>query len=149
MNVSLQARESDDSTAEERQVLEFGLNGQRYCVEIETIAEIVDEESLTAVPDSDPHVVGVMNLRDETTTIVDPKIVFDLEHDGDERRIVIFDDGTDEQFGWLVDTVHRVSTFRRSDVERQDDSRTVRGLVNRDGGFLIWVDPAVINRGSA
>ncbi|WP_229115657.1 chemotaxis protein CheW [Halapricum desulfuricans] len=147
--MSLQARESDDSTAEERQVLEFGLNGQRYCVEIETIAEIVDEESLTAVPDSDPHVVGVMNLRDETTTIVDPKIVFDLEHDGDERRIVIFDDGTDEQFGWLVDTVHRVSTFRRSDVERQDDSRTVRGLVNRDGGFLIWVDPAVINRGSA
>ncbi|QSG11552.1 Chemotaxis signal transduction protein [Halapricum desulfuricans] len=147
--MSLQARESDDPTVEELQVLEFGLNGQGYCVEIETIAEIVDEEPLTAVPDSDPHVVGVMNLRDETTTIVDPKIVFDLERDDNERRIVIFDDGTDEQFGWLVDTVHRVSTFRRSDVEQQDDSRTVRGLVNRDDGFLIWVDPAVINRGSA
>lgn len=143
--MSLHTRESDTATGEEVQALEFELNGQRYGVRIETVAEIVDEEPLTAVPDSDPHVVGVMNLRDETTTIVDPKVVFGLERNDGQRRIVIFDDGSDDQFGWLVDTVHRVSTFRLSDVEEQADSRTVKGLVNREDGFLIWVDPAVIN----
>ncbi|MFW6017983.1 MAG: chemotaxis protein CheW [Halapricum sp.] len=143
--MSLHTRESDTATSEEVQALEFELNGQRYGVRIETVAEIVDEEPLTAVPDSDPHVVGVMNLRDETTTIVDPKVVFGLERNDGQRRIVIFDDGSDDQFGWLVDTVHRVSTFRLSDVEEQADSRTVKGLVNREDGFLIWVDPAVIN----
>jgi len=145
----LQATDSETQTADEAvQVLEFELDGRRYCVTIAEVTEIVDEEPLTKVPSSGQYVLGVMNLRDATTTIIDPTAVFGLDSTASDRRIVIFDDDTDDQYGWLVDSVHRVSTFHRSDVEEQTDAESIRGLVNRDEDFLIWVDPSVINEAS-
>ncbi len=144
--MSLKASDSETQTADEDiQVLEFELDGQRYCVTIAAVMEIVDEEPLTKVPSSGRHVLGVMNLRDATTTIIDPKVVFGVDSTAGDRRIIIFDDDSDDQYGWLVDSVHRVSTFKRSDVEEQADAESIRGLVNRDEDFLIWVDPSVIN----
>jgi purine-binding chemotaxis protein CheW len=141
--MSLEASEArlDGKTV---QVLEFGLDDQRYCVEIAAIAEIVDGDALTAVPDSQPHVVGMMNLRGETTTIVDPKVVFGLGQADGDSRVIVFD-GDGEQFGWLVDHVYQVSTIRTSDVEDRTDADSIRGLINRESGFLIWADPTVIN----
>ncbi|MFB6202400.1 MAG: chemotaxis protein CheW [Halorhabdus sp.] len=135
----------ETASSEEIQVLEFELNDQRYCVEIEHIAEIVDEKTLTPVPDSKRHVRGVMNLREQTTTIIDPKVIFGLESEDGNHRIVIFDSDTDSQSGWLVDEVDRVSTFERSAVKPQDDVESIRGVVNRDEDFLLWVDPTALN----
>jgi purine-binding chemotaxis protein CheW len=144
--MSLKASDSETQTSDEEvQVLEFELDGQRYCITIEEVMEIVDEEPLTKVPASDRHVLGVMDLRDATTTIIDPTVVFGVDSTTGDRRIIIFDDDLDDQYGWLVNSVHRVSTFQRSDVEEQADAESIRGLVNRDEDFLIWVDPGMIN----
>lgn len=129
--------------ADDVQVLEFGLNGQRYCVGLDKVAEIVDKEDLTTFPDTQEHVAGVMDLRGETTTIIDPKTVFDLEGTDADRRVVIYDG--EQRLGWLVDQVYQVTTIRQSDVEPQADADSIRGVVNRDSGFLIWVDPSEIN----
>jgi purine-binding chemotaxis protein CheW len=144
MTVSLGAQSGEERPeADDVQVLEFGLNGQRYCVGLDKVAEIVDKEELTTFPDTEEHVAGVMDLRGETTTIIDPKVVFDLEETDADRRVIIYDG--DQRLGWLVDQVYQVTTIRQSDVEPQADSDSIRGLVNRDRGFLIWVDPAGIN----
>jgi purine-binding chemotaxis protein CheW len=140
-------QDADTAATGEIQVLEFDLNDQRYCVEIEHVAEIVDEKALTSVPDSQPHVVGVMNLREQTTTIVDPKVVFGLDRPERDHRIIVFDTETDGQTGWLVDALDQVSTFERSAVQPQEDADTIHGLVSRDDGFLLWVDPTVVTDG--
>lgn len=129
--------------AREVQVLEFGLDDQRYCVGIDEIAEIVDREDMTTFPDSAEHIAGVMDLRGETTTIVDPKVVFGLEESTGDSRVIIYDG--EHRLGWLVDQVYQVSTISLADLEEQTDSESIRGLVNRDGDFLIWVDPSAMN----
>lgn len=132
------------------QLLEFGLGSETYCVDIAHVAEIVDVNDLTVVPNSADHVEGVMDLRGNTTTIVDPKVVFGIDGEGERKRIVVFDpertaDG--KSIGWIVDEVEQVVEIDESDVESSpvDDDKAVRGVIKRDGDFVIWVRPTVVD----
>jgi len=133
------------------QVLEFELDGETYCVSIDFVTEIVDVGDLTAVPNSPQHVEGVMDLRGRTTSIIDPKVVFGLDGDGEEQRIIVFDpDVVEDQkaAGWLVDEVNQVVQVDPADVDeapaRDDDA--IHGVIKpADGEFVIWVDPQSVH----
>jgi len=132
------------------QLLEFGLGSETYCVDIAHVAEIVDVNELTVVPNAADHVEGVMDLRGKTTTIVDPKVVFGIDEGGDRKRIVVFDperttDG--KAVGWIVDEVDQVVDVAVGDVEPSpvDDDEAVRGVIKRDDDFVIWVRPTVVD----
>jgi purine-binding chemotaxis protein CheW len=135
------------------QVLEFKLGEERYCVSIDYVTEIVDIGDLTTVPNSPPHVEGVMDLRGRTTSIIDPKVVFGIDGTGEERRIIVYDPEIIEDqgaAGWLVDEVYQVVGIDREDVDTSpaEDDDTIHGVVKRgDGEFVIWVDPAAVHGG--
>ncbi|MFB6122821.1 MAG: chemotaxis protein CheW [Haloferacaceae archaeon] len=134
-------------TVREKQVLEFELGDETYCVDIAHVAEIVDVDELTVVPNSPRHVEGVMDLRGKTTSIVDPKSVFGIRDDRESKRIVVFDPDQaedSEAVGWLVDEVDQVVAITPDDVEPApgDGSDAVQGVIKRDGEFVIWVRPA-------
>lgn len=132
------------------QVLEFDLGEETYCVSIDYVTEIVDVGDLTSVPNAPPHVEGVMDLRGRTTSIINPKTVFDIGDDGGQRRIIVFDpEIADEEgaVGWLVDEVHQVSQVDPDNVDRSPTNgsgKAINGIVKRDGGFVIWVNPEAI-----
>lgn len=132
------------------QLLEFELGSETYCVDIAHVAEIVDVNDLTVIPNSASHVEGVMDLRGNTTTIVDPKVVFGIDDDGARKRIIVFDpertaDG--KSVGWIVDEVDQVVEVARNDIESApgDQDEAVRGVIKRDGDFVIWVRPTVVD----
>lgn len=135
----------DDSAATANEVLEFELGAETFCVGIDHVTEIVDRGDVTAVPNSPDHVEGVMDLRGSTTAIVDPKTLLNLDDHGEGRRIVVFDPETfsDEQsVGWVVDAVNEVSRVVESDVDDSPvDDEYVRGIVKRDGEFVVWLNP--------
>jgi len=133
------------------QVLEFELGSETYCVSIDHVTEIVDVGEVTSVPNSPRHVRGVMDLRGRTTSIVDPKVVFGIDDAGAERRIIVFDPeiiADQEAAGWLVDEVHQVRQIDDDDVDGSpagSDSTSIKGVVKREGGFVIWVDPVAVH----
>ncbi|WP_436929768.1 chemotaxis protein CheW [Halosimplex halobium] len=138
--------------ATDGQVLEFSLGAETYCVSIDYVTEIVDAGEVTTVPNSPPHVRGVMDLRGRTTSIVDPKVVFGIDGDGAERRIIVFDPAIVDDggaAGWLVDEVYQVVRVDGSDVDDSPsrDTDAIRGVVKRDDGFVIWVDPKAVHSG--
>lgn len=138
---------SADNVAEHRiQVLEFALGSERYCVDISYIDEIVDVKDIVVVPNTPPQVEGVMDLRGETTKIINPKVVLDIEDDGEGKRIVVFEsDDSDGTIGWLVDEVFEVTRITSDSVDRTVARDTVRGVVQRDHGFVVWANPRAIN----
>ena len=134
------------------QVLEFDLDEETYCVSIDYVTEIVDVGDLTKVPNSPPHVEGVMDLRGRTTSIINPKAVFDITGgDGEARRIIVFDpDIVEDQgaAGWLVDEVHQVVQVDASDVDESpaEEDEAIHGVIKQEeGDFVIWVDPASVH----
>jgi purine-binding chemotaxis protein CheW len=133
------------------QVLEFELGEETYCVSIDYVTEIVDVGDVTTVPNSPPHVEGVMDLRGRTTAIIDPKVVFDVGAGGDRERIVVYDpDVVEDQgaAGWLVDEVDQVVRIDEADVDESpgNGDAAINGVVKREeGDFVIWVDPRAVH----
>ena len=129
------------------QVLEFRLEDRNYCIDIAHVDEIVDKEELTPLPNSEPRVEGVMDLRGTTTTIIDPKQVLDLEATETGERVVVLESKGDEDgnVGWLIDAVNQVASIDTETVDQSVESGSVRGIVRQDDGFVVWVKPEEIN----
>lgn len=131
------------------QVVEFTLGSETYCVSIDRIAELVDMQELTTIPNSPDHVRGVMDLRGKTTSVVDPKVVLDIDADGPEERVIVFDDGGGGQgdVGWIVDEVTEVITFTQEQIDTAtgEQSDHIIGIIKADEGFRVWLDPDAIN----
>ena len=136
-----------DSLSMERdvQVLEFRLGEERFCVDIADINEIVEKGQLTGIPNTADHVLGVMDLRGETTTIVDPKQVLDVADVDTGERVIIFESDDARPIGWLVDSVHEVSTLGEEDVESVGEDAVVKGVISQGDRFVVWVEPDAVH----
>lgn len=127
------------------QVLEFALGSERYCLDIGHIDEIVDAAELTRIPNAPAHVEGVMDLRGRTTSIIDPRTLLGVESGGGRDRIIVFDDdvGDGGIVGWMVDEVYQVTDVEPESVDTTtvDDDAAIHGVVKREDGFVVWLDP--------
>jgi purine-binding chemotaxis protein CheW len=139
----------DESTQTEElvRVLEFALGDEYYCLDIDYVEEIVKRETVTRVPNTDDYVEGVVDLRGQITTILNPKAMMDIDSDGTENLIVVFDaDVFEEQgaMGWIVDEVRQVVPVAESEVNTAPvDGEYINGVVDRDDEdeFVIWIEP--------
>ena len=134
------------------QVLEFTLGEEQYCLDIEYVTEVVSrsKRDVTPIPDSPPHVEGAIDLRGETTRVIDPSAR--LSPDGHEDngiiqdRMIVFDIemATGARSGWAVTDVLRISTIDPGSVEAVDEE-VVNGIVAREDGHVVWIDPETIS----
>jgi purine-binding chemotaxis protein CheW len=136
------------STDEElTRVLGFTLAGEHYCVDIELVEEIVTLETITRVPNTDDYVEGVVDLRGQITTVLDPKRLLDIDREGTESLMIVFDPEAFEDqgaIGWIVDEVQQVEPIYESETNDPPiDEEYMRGVVDRDDQeeFVIWTDP--------
>ncbi|WP_232688502.1 chemotaxis protein CheW [Halobacterium zhouii] len=130
---------TDDGT----DVLVFSLEDGRYCIDIAHVDEIVDAtEDVTPIPNAEENVVGVVDLRGETTTVVDPRVELDVDGSTDGNRIVVL--SSEESTGLLVDDVHEVESVTPEDVDDAAETETSRGVVRRDDQFVVWVEPSAL-----
>lgn len=131
------------------QVVEFTLGSDTYCVSIDRIAELVDMQDLTTIPNSPEHVRGIMDLRGKTTSVIDPKVVLDIGEEGPEERVIVFGDGEGNQgeVGWIVDEVNEVISFTQDQIDTGsgEQSQHVIGIIKASDEFKVWLDPDAIN----
>lgn len=127
------------------QVLTFRLGEQSYCVSIDHLDEIVDyDQDLTTLPETKPHVEGVIDLRGRTTTIVDPKALLEVDEENDATNIIVFGSDSKEEspVGWIVDEVFQVIGLSSGDIDENVESELAQGVVRKDGDeFVVWLDP--------
>ncbi|QGN07531.1 chemotaxis protein CheW [Halorhabdus sp. CBA1104] len=130
---------------EETRVLEFRLGEELYCLDITYVEEIVREEAITRVPNTPAYVSGVVDLRGQITTILDPKTAVDIAGESDDRLILVFDADTFDDhgyIGWLVDEVNQVTPITESEVKESPiDEPYINGVIERDDKFVIWTSP--------
>ncbi|MDS0259120.1 chemotaxis protein CheW [Haloarcula sp. S1CR25-12] len=139
--------EGSTQSEEVVRVLEFALGEEYYCLDIEYVEEIVKRSAVTRVPNTPDFVDGVVDLRGQITTILEPKEMMNIESEGEQNLIIVFDP---EQFeeqgavGWVVDEVRQVVPVAESDVNRPPvDAEYINGVVDRAeyDQFVIWVEP--------
>ncbi|MFB6195617.1 MAG: chemotaxis protein CheW [Haloplanus sp.] len=146
--------DDEETTSDEEtiSVLEFILGDERYCLDITFIEQIVERGTVTRIPNSPPFVEGVIDLRGDITTVIDPTETLATDRSDGGDLIVVFDSeriGDEWSVGWAVDGVRRVSTVSLTEVKESPvDEPWINGVVKRDedGEFVIWTEPGELMR---
>lgn len=118
--------ESDrlQSGRETAHVVEFHLGRNHCAIDVEAVEGIEEMKQVTRVPRAPDPVDGVVDLRGETTAVVDPRRVLEVEEGGGEQSILVLDRGADTQkVGFRVDDVTEVQTYGPAQIDH-DGERT-------------------------
>ena len=126
------------------QLVTFRVNQIVLGVEISHVQEINRHLEITRVPQASPMIHGVVNLRGDVVTVLDPHRVFGIEPDEDathQRNLILNIDG--ERIGVLVDQVSDILTLRPADLSRRPsnvrsiDRQFVESVYLRDDEIIV------------
>jgi purine-binding chemotaxis protein CheW len=137
--------------AESHQVLTFVLGTETYGVDILRVQEIRGWSAVTKIPNSPPHVLGVLNLRGSIVPIVDLRKRFNLEQAEYTAVTVIIvltvrSEAGRRDFGGVVDGVSDVVDVEAAAVRPTPDlgaraaTEHIRGLVPLNERMLVLLD---------
>jgi purine-binding chemotaxis protein CheW len=108
------------------QYLTFALAGQEYGIGILKVKEIIERMPTTPIPESPPHVKGVINLRGKVIPVVDLKVRMGLrESEFTDRSCIIVVEVSRAagavQVGIMVDEVAEVVYIKGEEIEDTAD----------------------------
>ncbi len=113
-------------TVGEIQVVEFILGTQMFAIELADTKEVINQTDITPLPEAPSYIKGIINLRGIVTTILDLKSLLHVTGDataGHKKRVIVLDSQISAKtIGILVDDVLAVTTYKTSDVDRDDSS---------------------------
>jgi purine-binding chemotaxis protein CheW len=133
------------------QVLTFELGKETYGVEILRVREIRGWTSVTRIPHSAAHVLGVLNLRGSIVPVLDLRKRFELEHAQYTKVTVIIvlsvnSPAGRREVGVVVDGVSDVIAVNFADVKEAPDlgmsaaTEYIRGLVPVANRMVVLLD---------
>ena len=129
------------------QLVSFKLAGETYGIEITRIREIILVGEITHVPETPPHVKGLINLRSTVIPVIDLRIRFSLA-DAEltpESRIMVLHVGR-RMIGIIVDSVNEVLRVTQQEISPAPPTVTIEGneymtgLVRLKEDLLILLD---------
>lgn len=131
------------------QLVTFTVGDVQLAIDIAHVQEINRSLDVTPVPEASPMIHGVVNLRGDVVTVINPHRLLNLPVSADRRRgrnLILNLDG--ERIGVLVDSVSDVLTLSSNDLSRRPknirsiDRRFISSVVLRDADLIVVLDPA-------
>lgn len=105
-------------SADGSQYLTFTLGEEEYGIEILKVQEIKGYSAFTPIPNSPPHIKGVMNLRGTVVPVIDLRCKFSMNAaEYNQFTVVIVVTVGTRVFGLVVDAVSDVLSIAPSAIE--------------------------------
>jgi len=117
---------SDKTEPQELQVVIFGLGNEEYGVDISSLREIIRMVDITRIPKLPDFIEGVINLRGQTTTVIDLRKRFDMDPALTASARMIIVDLKGESIGMIVDSVSEVKSISLDDIDQVPSIKETR-----------------------
>ena len=122
------------------EVVEFLLRDEHFAVDLYGVKEIIEYTRVTKLPNAPPHICGIIDLRGDITTIIDPKVHLGIIKTNDstteECKIIVLDEKwVGAKIGMLVDEVVTVSIYSTEDIDTSmvvDENNYIKGVIKKD-----------------
>jgi purine-binding chemotaxis protein CheW len=139
--------------AQEAQFVILGLGAEVFAVPVEFVREILDYQQPFSLPDGPSYLLGLTDVRGRATPTLDLRLKLGLPAAAPtlSTRILVLDvpvGGRMLSLGFVADRVVEVTTFTTDQIEPAPDigvpwrSDYIRGVVRREGGFVVLFDLA-------
>jgi purine-binding chemotaxis protein CheW len=114
--------QSEKSHRKEGKYLTFSLAGEEYGIGILQVKEIIGIITITPIPQTPPHVKGVINLRGKVIPVIDLRLKFGMPPMEYTERTCIIVIEVSQRLGYiligiLVDSVSEVLNIKGADIE--------------------------------
>ncbi len=117
------------------QFVSFKLGEEEYGVDIQKVQEINRMIQVTAVPNAETHVEGVINLRGKVVPIVNLRVRLGMERrERDKNTRIIVTELKGMVIGFVVDAVNEVLRIPRSVTEPPPSA-----VVSKGGSYVTGV----------
>ncbi|TWB15272.1 purine-binding chemotaxis protein CheW [Nitrospirillum amazonense] len=143
------------------EVLTLGLQGEVFALEAAQVREILDLIPVTGVPNSQPFVGGLINVRGKVVPLADLRLKFgmDLQPPTIDTRIVVTEvmiDGDPVIVGIRADKVYEITQVAASALEETPRigmrwrPEYIRCIAKRGAEFIVVLDlERIFSRGDA
>lgn len=132
------------------QYLTFELNQEHYGVEILRVQEIKGWDQVTPIPNTPPHLCGVLNLRGAIVPIVDLRLLFDMPFEPYTKTTVVVvlrvQDVTSRTVGIVVDAVSDAHNVHPDEIRPTPDfgelisTDFITGISRIDDNMVMLLD---------
>ncbi len=143
--VGPQNEPEQESEANKLEYLTISLGRETYGVNILSVQEIIGIPSLTILPRTPEHVLGVMNLRGMVVPVVDLRLKFNMPDDCPEPVIIVVRVGS-KIIGAVVDQVNDVAEISRDEIQAPPafsgkiKRDYISGLTRHNGDLVIMLE---------
>jgi len=138
------------------QYLTFLLEKEYYGVPILQVREIIGVQNITRVPETEPHLKGVINLRGQVIAVIDLRIKFGMpEKPYDEETCIIIIEEDGQMTVAIVDQVDEVVDLKTNQIEPPPkfkssvDSDFISGMGKSSEHIIILIDTATVMKAEA
>jgi purine-binding chemotaxis protein CheW len=134
-------------SADSNQFLTFVLGSEEYGIDILKVQEIRGYSAITAMPNTPPHIKGVMNLRGAVVPVVDLRSKFGMaETEYNKFTVIIVVMVGTRISGLVVDAVSDVLNIARAEIEPPPelesgiDASFITGLAKASEKLIMLLD---------
>lgn len=130
--------------------LTFLIGKEYFAVNVTKVLEVLQHQSITLIPKTPEHILGIINFRGEILPVVDTKLKFNLKSDGDESKIIIVFDiehnETKSIIAATADAVKDVIEVADSEIKPVPEmgirynSNYLSGAIRRDENFILLLN---------
>ena len=139
--------QNTDSNSTVLQLVTFIIEKEEFGIDILNVQEIIKPVDITRVPNSNPYVKGVINLRGRIVPVVDLRTRFRLEYrEPDKETRIVVVELEDKVVGFLMDAVKQVIRIDKNIIEPPPpqatsfDSNYLRGVAKLEDRLLTLLD---------
>ncbi len=139
--------EFEDEDTQKDLYMSFKSDSLSYALSIEYVLEIIGMQNVTEIPNIEPYVKGVINLRGKITPIIDLKKRFGLEETPyDEKTCIVIVSYEEKILGIIVDEIDEVISISEENIERSrkivksEKDKFISGIGKIPGGIKIILD---------
>jgi len=135
-----------ESGTNELEIVEFTVNKNYFAINVMKVREIVNPLQVTLVPQSHPHVEGIIELRGEVLPVIDIAKVLGLDkgNDFNEGKFIVAE-FNNQKVVFRVDNVTHIYRISWEDIEKpsvmyQNNQSLIIGVVKFDTRMLLMLD---------
>lgn len=136
-------------------LLIFGLEGESFAIPVDLVNEILDPQSPTPVPNADPFVPGVINVRGVIVPVIDIRYRLDMapaELLPTSRMIVCEHalDGVPQKLAFMTDSVDEVIAAENTRIEEMPElgaiwpQECIAGAFDGTEGLVVLLDTGAL-----
>ena len=108
----------NSSLEDAKQYMTFKSGSEYYGIELKFVNEIMGIQPITAIPEVEEYIRGLINLRGKIVPVIDVRIRFKQEpFEYNDRTCIIIVDVKSTVIGLIVETIDDVVTIKDKDIE--------------------------------